>query len=159
MGNDKRHIRIAVFLGMAALLAVAMTSCRKEFKSGLPVVTLHAKGAKIKAEVAATQESRTTGLMFRRELCRDCGMLFAFPDPVPLSFWMRNTYLPLSVAFLDKEGTILNIEDMEPLTETTHRSKGPARYALEMGKGWFAKKGVQPGDAVEGLSVVLSVAE
>jgi uncharacterized membrane protein (UPF0127 family) len=72
-------------------------------------------------------------------------MLFIFERPEPLSFWMKNTFIPLSIAFLDTDGRILNIEDMAPQTETTHWSKGPALYALEMRKGWFMERGVKPG--------------
>jgi uncharacterized membrane protein (UPF0127 family) len=125
----------------------------------LPSVELKIKGHAIQAEVAATEETRTTGLMNRFSLKPDSGMLFVFSDPQPLSFWMKNTYVPLSIAFIDVEGRILNIEDMAPLTQGTHLSRGLALYALEMKKGWFAAHDIGPGDRVEGLSKVPKAAE
>ncbi len=141
-------------LGALLLSSFAVFACHKKFESGLPIVELTVRGSAVRAEVAATAESRATGLMFRREMGRDEGMLFVFPQEEPLSFWMKNTHLPLSIAFLDAKGVILNIEDMEPRTETPHRSKGPARYALEMNQGWFKKRGAGPGDIVGGLPIV-----
>jgi uncharacterized membrane protein (UPF0127 family) len=105
----------------------------------------------VSAEIAATEATRTTGLMNRFSLQPDHGMLFVFKQPQPLAFWMKNTYIPLSIAFIGADGRILNIEDMAPRTETTHPSRGPALYALEMKKGWFADHGVVPGDNVAGL--------
>jgi len=78
-------------------------------------------------------------------------MLFVFEQPEPLAFWMKNTYIPLSIAFIDVNGIILNIEDMAPQTESTHQSRGAALYALEMRKGWFAERTIRPGDRVEGI--------
>jgi uncharacterized membrane protein (UPF0127 family) len=89
--------------------------------------------------------------MYRFSLQPDHGMLFVFAKPQVLAFWMKNTYVPLSIAFIDSEGRILNIEDMAPQTETTHPSRGAALYALEMKKGWFVQHGIAPGDRVEGL--------
>ena len=79
------------------------------------------------------------------------GMLFVFPRSMPLSFWMMNTFIPLSIAYIDDTGTILNITDMKPQTTDPHPSAGPARYALEMNQGWFAKRGIKAGAKVEGL--------
>jgi hypothetical protein len=79
-------------------------------------------------------------------------MLFAYARPEPLSFWMHNTYIALSIAFISADGTILNIEDMQPQTDDPHGSKGPAQYALEMKKGWFAERGIVAGNRVEGLN-------
>ncbi len=89
--------------------------------------------------------------MYRFSLAPEAGMLFVFDAPRPLSFWMRNTYMPLSIAFIDAQGTILNIEDMAPKDERMTWSAGPALYALEMRKGWFAQKGIGPGARVQGL--------
>lgn len=119
--------------------------------AGLPTTALSINGHKITAEVASTLETRATGLMNRFSLKPDTGMLFVFERPEPLAFWMKNTFIPLSIAFLDGEGRILNIEDMAPQTETSHWSKGPALYALEMRKGWFGERGIRPGDRVEGV--------
>tara|TARA_Y100000310_G_C20505614_1_gene726261 strand:+ start:625 stop:912 length:288 start_codon:yes stop_codon:yes gene_type:complete len=89
--------------------------------------------------------------MYREHLDENCGMLFAFPVSGQRSFWMRNTYLPLSIAYLNEGGRILNIEDMVPLDEYGIRSKGSSLYALEMDKGWFRRYGIRPGDIVNGL--------
>ena len=89
--------------------------------------------------------------MNRFSLQPDHGMLFVFDKPQPLGFWMKNTYIPLSIAFVDAEGRILNIEDMRPQDESTHWSKGNALYAIEMKQGWFAAKGIAAGASVSGL--------
>jgi|SRR5208283_4482507 len=117
----------------------------------LPTVELHIKGQHVVAEIAATAATRTTGLMNRFSLQPDHGMLFVFAQPQPLAFWMKNTYVPLSIAFIGADGRILNIEDMAPLTENTHPSRGSALYALEMKKGWFAQHAIGEGESVQGL--------
>jgi uncharacterized membrane protein (UPF0127 family) len=117
----------------------------------LPTIELSIDGHRLVAEIAASVPTRTTGLMNRFSLQRDHGMLFVFSEPQPLAFWMKNTYVPLSIAFIAPDGTIVNIEDMAPQTESTHLSQGAAIYALEMKKGWFADHGIQAGDAVTGL--------
>jgi hypothetical protein len=117
----------------------------------LPVRSLTIGKHKLVAEVAATPDQRSTGLMHRFSLRPDHGMLFVFERPERLSFWMRNTYVPLSIAFIGPDGKIVNIENMAPQTETSHWSRGPALYALEMRKGWFAERGIREGDVVEGL--------
>jgi hypothetical protein len=101
----------------------------------------------LQVELATTPAERTQGLMFREDLPPNGGMLFVFPSSLPRAFWMKNTPLPLSIAFLDEEGRILNIEQMEPLNEgPRYRSAGPARYALEVHQGWFAARGIEAGD-------------
>ena len=117
----------------------------------LPTAQLAIKGHRLVAEIASTTSTRTIGLMQRFSLKPDHGMLFVFSAPQPLEFWMKNTYVPLSIAFIGPDGRILNIEDMAPQTETTHPSRGLALYALEMKKGWFAERGIAAGDRVEGL--------
>jgi len=102
-------------------------------------------------EVASTDAARMQGLMYRRMLPESRGMLFVFRDVALHGMWMMNTYVPLSVAFLDQRGAIINIEDMEPHTRTTHSAARPAKYALEVNRGWFAKRGIKPGMRVEGL--------
>jgi uncharacterized membrane protein (UPF0127 family) len=106
---------------------------------------------KLTAEVATTPAQMQTGLMNRFSLKPDHGMLFVYERPQALSFWMRNTYIALSIAFISADGTILNIEDMQPQTDDPHWSKGPALYALEMKKGWFAERGIVPGNTVKGI--------
>jgi uncharacterized membrane protein (UPF0127 family) len=102
-------------------------------------------------EVAATEDERERGLMFRAKLGRDAGMLFVFDDPGYYAMWMKNTLIPLSVAFIDADGAILNIVDMEPQTLDSHAAAGPAVYAIETNKGWFAAHKVKAGDKVTGL--------
>ena len=117
----------------------------------LPMRTLTIRDQKLTVEVASTAETRATGLMNRFSLRQDHGMLFVFEAPQPLAFYMKNTYIPLSIAFVDAQGRILNIEDMRPLDESTHWSRGVAQYAIEMRQGWFAAKGIGVGDVVDGL--------
>jgi uncharacterized membrane protein (UPF0127 family) len=135
----------------AALFALCAAPARA---AELPTVELSIKGQRLVAEIAATDATRTTGLMNRFSLQPDHGMLFVFPRPALQAFWMKNTYVPLSIAFIGADGRILNIEDMAPQTESTHPSRGPARYALEMKKGWFAQHGIEAGEAVQGLQRV-----
>lgn len=139
---------IALLLKLFVALALAVPAA---MSADLPTRTLTIRDQKIVVEVAATPDTRATGLMHRFSLRPDHGMLFVFESPQPLGFWMKNTYIPLSIAFIDARGRILNIEDMHPRDEATHRSRGPALYALEMRQGWFAAKGIGAGDVVHGL--------
>jgi uncharacterized membrane protein (UPF0127 family) len=117
----------------------------------LPSIPLTIGKHKLVAEVAATPDERSTGLMHRFSLKPDHGMIFVFEHAEPQGFWMKNTFIPLSIAFIGSDGRIVNIDDMAPQDERTHWSSGPAQYALEMRKGWFAERGIVPGDRVEGL--------
>ena len=119
----------------------------------LPAVTLKAEnGRAITAEVADETAERTAGLMFREKLAPDSGMLFVMPRAERAAFWMKNTLIPLSIAYIDPSGTILEIHDMKPRDETTIPSVFPnVAYALEMEQGWFAKAGVNPGEKLKGL--------
>jgi len=119
----------------------------------LPTVALSINGHKITAEVAATPERRSTGLMHRFSLQPDHGMVFVFDYPEPQGFWMKNTFIPLSIAFIAADGRIINIDDMQPHDESIHPSRGPALYAIEMRKGWFTERGIRSGDVVKGLPV------
>lgn len=112
--------------------------------------TLHAGMHNIVAEVAKTPREREIGLMHRRQMAPHEGMIFVFEEPATQCFWMRNTYLPLSTAFVADDGTVVNIEDMQPQTETSHCSSKPVRYVLEMNQGWFAKRGIKPGFRLKG---------
>ena len=105
----------------------------------------------LKVELAASDPQRSQGLMFRKSLGKNEGMLFVFDEIEYHSMWMKNTLIPLSVAFVDAKGEILNVLDMQPLTLDTHTAAGPARYAIETNKGWFAEKGIKAGDKVTGL--------
>ncbi len=119
----------------------------------LPTTTLTIGTHKLTAEVAATPEQRETGLMNRFSLKPDNGMVFVFERSEPLRHsGCATPTFALSIAFIDADGRILNIDDMQPQTDDSHWSKGAARYALEMKKGWFAERGIAAGDRVEGLS-------
>ncbi len=134
-------------LVVATLLATAAPM----YAADLPTTTLTINGQKVVAEVVSTPEQRATGLMNRFSLQPDHGMLFVFEQPEPLGFWMKNTFIPLSIAFIDVDGKIVNIEDMRPQDESTHWSRGIALYALEMKQGWFAGKKIAAGDVIKGL--------
>lgn len=116
-----------------------------------PVVQLSAGMHLIRAEVAADMATRSRGLMFRKSLAPNAGMVFVFDDASQHCMWMKNTLVALSVAFVDDAGAIINIEDMAPQTEDTHCAKRPARYALEMERGWFASRGIKPGTKLGGI--------
>jgi uncharacterized protein len=139
--------RILTLLVAAGTLAIVRPGLTAE----LPTTTLTIGTHKAIAEVATTPDQRSVGLMNRFSLKPDHGMLFVFERTEPLGFWMKNTFVALSIAFIADDGRIINIEDMKPQTENTHTSKGPARYALEMRKGWFAERGIGPGAVVKGL--------
>lgn len=104
----------------------------------------------IDAQVALTHEQRATGLMFRREMPQHEGMLFVFEQPAGQCFWMKNTLLPLTAAFVADDGTIVNLADMKPQTTDSHCSAQPVRYVLEMNQGWFAKRGIKAGTKLGG---------
>lgn len=106
---------------------------------------------RIEAEIANTPESRAEGLMNRRALPFNRGMLFVFTESAAHCMWMRNTYIPLSVAFIDANGTITNIAEMQPQSDENHCARKPARYALEMNSGWFRSRGVGPGMNISGI--------
>ncbi len=110
----------------------------------------------IKAEIAATPESRMRGLMQRNRLCAKCGMLFAFPTADRHGFWMKDTPLPLSIAFIAPDGRIINIEEMQPHTIELHYARSKALYALEMNHGWFTRYGIKAGDRVLGVKNVVT---
>jgi len=133
---------------LAAALLFAMNGSHA---AELPTAPLTIGTHKLTAEVATAPEQRSLGLMNRFSLKPDHGMLFVFERNETLSFWMKNTYIPLSIAFIAPDGHIVNIEDMKPQTEETHWSRGPAMYALEMKKGWFAERGIGPGAVVKGI--------
>jgi hypothetical protein len=120
-------------------------------QTAMPVIELTAGFHRIEAEVAATDQNRQLGLMQRKSMAPQHGMLFVFTQNNTHCMWMRNTLLPLSVAFLDEEGKIINVEDMQPQTEDNHCARRPARYALEMNLGWFSQRGLKAGSPLHGL--------
>ena len=131
------------------LLAFALAG--PALAQGLPVAQLNAGMYLIRAEVAADFPSRAQGLMYRKQLASNAGMLFVFDQPGEQCMWMKNTLIPLSVAFMDDAGRIINVEDMAPQTLDSHCARRPARYALEMNGGWFAARGIKPGTRIGGI--------
>jgi uncharacterized membrane protein (UPF0127 family) len=137
----------AVLLFFSTLGAVAAAQQAQKFD----VVALSAGINLIKAEVATTPAQREQGLMMREKIGANEGMVFVFEGPADVCMWMKNTPLPLSVAFIDGDGKIVNIEDMQPQTMESHCAKRLVRYALEMNLGWFKQKNVKPGAVISGL--------
>jgi uncharacterized protein len=103
----------------------------------------------LRVEVAVTLEKQERGLMFRQSMPENDGMLFVYKEPQEMSFWMRNTFIPLDIAFVDADGIILNIHQAKPLDDSIHyRSAGAAKYVIETNQGWFSRHGIRPGDKV-----------
>lgn len=138
---------------LAALSACALLlACGRGVPGArLEVEPLVVGNQRITAEIAVTARDRSHGLMHRESMPDDHGMLFVFPEERILTFWMKDTPLPLSIAFADAGGRIVRIEDMEPNSRDVVSSGVPARYALEMNRGWFERHGVYPGDAIAGI--------
>ena len=134
-----------------AALAGLLLSAVAWAQNAMPVMELSAGFHRIEAEVAANDQNRQVGLMNRTAMPQQRGMLFIFPKENTHCMWMRNTLIPLSVAFIDADGVIINIENMQPQTEDNHCAKVPARYALEMNHGWFAQRGIKPGVRLQGI--------
>jgi hypothetical protein len=128
-----------------------MAGCTVQAQTLLPSTQLTLGPYTVTAEIAADDSSRAHGLMFRETLPTDRGMLFVFDTPDTVCFWMKNTPLPLSIAFIDSQGIILNIDDMQPQTTTSHCPVAPTKYALEMNQGWFTDKGIGAGTHVKNL--------
>jgi uncharacterized membrane protein (UPF0127 family) len=116
----------------------------------LPRITLQSGIHQLDVQVAATPSQRQTGLMFRQSMPQHEGMLFVFDEASVQCFWMKNTLIPLTAAFLDDQGTIVNLVDMKPLDTTSHCSKKPVRYVLETNQGWFAKRRIATGQKLSG---------
>jgi len=132
-------------------LAVALGLVPAGALAELPAINLDAGIHVIRAEVAYSFETRARGLMLRKSLGPNQGMLFVFPATERQCMWMKNTPLPLSVAFMDEGGVVVSISEMQPHTENSHCAARPAKYALEMSKGWFAAKGIRAGAKIRGL--------
>lgn len=138
-----KHIAIGL-LGLAAALCNT-SHAQNAAQTDLQRIKLSAGIHLIDAQVAASPEQRSTGLMFRRDMPQSEGMLFVFEQPTVQCFWMKNTLLPLTAAFVADDGTIVNLADMRPQTTDSHCSTQPVRYVLEMNQGWFGKKGIKAG--------------
>lgn len=135
---------------LSLCLALAASSL-SAWAQQMPLVPLTAGMYRITAELAHTPQTRQVGLMNRESMAENRGMVFVFDFEAAHCMWMKNTLIPLSVAFLSRDGTVINIEDMQPQTETTHCAKQPARFALEMNRGWFAERGIAAGDHIGGV--------
>jgi uncharacterized membrane protein (UPF0127 family) len=139
------------FLTALASFAFAVASAAQgQPQLDLPRVRLSAGMNQIDAQVASDASQRSMGLMFRKEMPQHEGMLFVFDQPSVQCFWMQNTPLPLSIAFIADDGTIVNTLDMKPFTTESHCSTKPVRFVLEMNQGWFAKKGIKAGAKLSG---------
>ena len=152
LGGLSRHIHSAVswltLLG-AAVFSGQMATAQEKPQS-LQTIALGAGMHVIRAEVAQSPEQRATGLMNRPSMAANDGMLFVFEEAMPQCFWMKNTLLPLSIAFIADDGTVVNIADMKPQALESHCSAKPVRYALEMNQGYFAKRGIKAGSKLTG---------
>jgi hypothetical protein len=139
---------------MLALLCIATApqAHAQDRPQQLPTTTLKVGMHSIQAQVAATPQQRHVGLMHRPSMPTHEGMLFVFEQPAQQCFWMRNTLLPLTAAFLADDGTVLNLADMQPRSDESHCSAAPVRFVLEMNQGWFAKRGIKPGTRLRGAA-------
>ncbi len=141
---------LRTFVPLLLLVSLAGTCTRDKGPPAPATIPLKIGEHTVHVEIVANDTAREQGLMFRREMAEDHGMLFVFPAREQLAFWMKNTTIPLSIAFMDETGSILNVEDMVPLdTFNRARSAGPALYALEVNQGWFAERGIESGDKAE----------
>jgi uncharacterized protein len=136
-------LAFSIFLIFFAAMAASSQEPHRNF------IDLRIKGKKIRVEVVRTEQEKAKGLMFREKLGKDEGMIFVYGREEHLSFWMKNTRIPLSIAFLDKTGKIVDIQDMVPFSLQTHVSALPARYALEVNQGWFKENGISVGDGIK----------
>jgi uncharacterized membrane protein (UPF0127 family) len=143
---QRRWISVRRIRGIFFLLLIL--SVIESYAQSLPRVPLYIKNKEIRVEVAKTPEERAMGLMGRTHLGKDEGMLFIFDAEGYHAFWMKNTHIPLAIAFIDKEYKIVKISEMKPLTLNSHAPLQPILYALEMGKGWFSANGIKAGDVV-----------
>jgi uncharacterized protein len=140
--------------------APATASAKGKPQTGLPVATLRAGTQNIRAEIAATEITRNTGMMWRTSMGKNDGMLFIFDSPAYYNMWMRNTLIDLSVAYMDQAGKIVSIHEMKKLDEVTqHQAHGPVIYALEMNAGWFTRNNVKVGDTITGLEGAVAAAK
>jgi len=148
MTSIKPTLFLAALLG--ALLAPGLAHAQSGPQPKLKTIELTAGMHVIQTELALTPEQQQIGMMFRRTMGTNEAMLFVEQTPGVRCFWMRNTYVPLSIAFIADDGTIVNIADMKPLSEESHCSAKPVRFALEMNQGWFAKRGIKAGSRIRG---------
>lgn len=144
-----KQVSVVIAAALAGLLSGFGSALAQQ--PALPTITLNAGIHVIQAEVADTPSARSMGLMRRKAMAQGAGMLFLFDESGRQCMWMKNTLIPLSVAFIDERGRIVNIADMQPLDETSHCASSPARFALEMNQSWFKKRGISPGASIDGI--------
>ena len=161
MNLSFRPISTVLLLAFAGTFAQAQPAAATESQPQLDLqrATLQAGRQKISVQLARTPQQRQTGLMHRRSMPQQEGMLFVFDQPGVQCFWMKNTLLPLTAAFVDDDGTIVNLADMQPQTETPHCSARPVRYVLEMNQGWFKRHGVKAGTQLKWLQTAPAAAK
>lgn len=147
--DKQRDLMVVLFVFFMSF--ISLSAANGQPNPPLPIKRLSAGMHIIQAEVASTPETRSTGLMFRKTLAPNHGMLFVFDQTNVQCFWMRNTFIPLSIAFLLDDGTIVNVADMKPQSDHSHCSSKPIRFALEMEQGWFATRAMTPGKKILGL--------
>ena len=145
-----RFATLRALLASSALALLGSAALAQDGPQKLPSIKLSAGMHVIQAEVAQSPQERSTGLMFRKTMATNDGMLFVFDRPGQQCFWMKNTLLPLSIAFVADDGSITNIEAMKPQTLDSHCSTKEVRFVLEMNEGWFAKRGIRPGMKLQG---------
>lgn len=146
MSRSKFAVLAAVFFAAACLLSC---SENKKDKTTLQIICRDGKTKTVKVELAITPQEQQTGFMFRKDIPDGTGMLFIFEKEQLLAFWMKNTPTPLSIAYIDSNGIIKDIFDMQPFSLETIASTTKARYALEVPQGWFAKEGIEVGDSLK----------
>ena len=135
------------------LIAIGMSvlgSSAQQAQMNLPRTKLSAGMHMLDVQLAQTPQERQIGLMFRKDMPQHEGMLFVFEQPATQCFWMRNTLIPLTAAFVADDGTIVNLADMKPQSDDSHCSTKPVRFVLEMNAGWFAKRQIKPGFKLAG---------
>lgn len=146
-----RQLSLRGVLLAFAVLANLPVCAQDAPQMNLQRVVLSAGMHQIDAQVASSSEQRQIGLMFRKDMPQHEGMIFVFDQPAQQCFWMKDTLLPLTAAFVADDGTIVNLADMKPQTLDAHCSGKPVRYVLEMNQGWFAKKGIRAGSKLQGV--------
>jgi uncharacterized membrane protein (UPF0127 family) len=146
---NPKMVRLAPWFLLWGLLTPPVQAAEEQAQH-LQAITLSAGMHLVHAELALTPEQRQKGLMYRRDLGSNDGMLFVFEEANPQCFWMKNTPTPLTIAFLADDGSIVNLADMKPFDEASHCSARPVRFVLEMNQGWFAKRGLKAGFKLDG---------
>jgi uncharacterized membrane protein (UPF0127 family) len=147
-----RLLKLKQFIfSLAAITCIFSSSAHAQQNIGLPTIELKTGIYRIQAELADTPKAREVGLMNRTSMPTNSGMLFIFEQKAGHCFWMNNTKIPLSIAFIADDGKIVNIEEMQAETTNNHCPKGAVRYALEMNKQWFSERVIAPGTVIQGL--------